>query len=41
VTVPLAHIAGVPVEEGAPLVAQAAAATVYLVGMALAWLRDR
>jgi hypothetical protein len=38
-TVPLAHIAGVPVEESAPLLAQAAAAGVYLLGMALAWLR--
>jgi hypothetical protein len=41
VTPPLAHIAGVPVEESVPLLIQAAAATAYLVGMALAWLRGR
>ena len=40
-SVPLAHIAGVPVEESVPLFAQAAAATAYLVGMAFAWLRHR
>jgi len=37
----LAHIGGVPLEEGAPALAPAAAAIMYLVMGARAWLRRR
>jgi hypothetical protein len=39
--VTLAHIGGVPVEELAPMLAPAAAATAYMTAGFLAWLRRR
>jgi hypothetical protein len=41
VSVPLAHVAGLPVEEGVRVFFQASAAMAYLIALGLAWLRHR
>jgi len=38
---PLAHVAGLPIEEGVRVLAPAGAAMVYTAARLLAWLRRR
>ena len=40
-SVPFAHVAGLPIEEGVRALAPAGAALVYMVARLVAWLRCR